>query len=493
MSDKLRVLLVEDDEDDYLITSDLIDEIPGQPIDLQWVDGYDLGLARLSEGGVDACLVDYRIGAHTGLEFVSTVKSKDIVCPMILLTGVGQRDIDVAAMEAGAADFLDKSDLTPALIERSLRYAIANAKSLRALAEQTSLLETTLEHTGAGIAALTASGEVIASNWQFDSILERYKQKGEGEQDKAAVLNELLNRLAKAPENTLEIATKDDLYYEMRRNEAPQGGSVIFAVDVSAQKALQDNIIRAKSRAEAASRAKSSFLANISHELRTPLHGIIGFSDLIIAQTPNLDMVDCARQINESSKHLLDVINAVLDYSKIEAGQHPFDDEDVFDLSSMVTFAIKQVEQKANDREVSVVSEVDESVLGFRGDEMSMRRILINLLSNAVKFSEDGSRVTVRVSGQVDGTLAISVSDNGIGMEPGEVEQAFVPFQQLHASLDRPYEGTGLGLPIVKSLADLHEAAVSIDTAPGAGTCVRITLPVDRVIWRQQDERRLQA
>ena len=268
---------------------------------------------------------------------------------------------------------------------------------------------------------------------------------------------------------------------------------MIFAVDVSAQKALQDNIMRAKSRAEAISRAKSSFLTNISHELRTPLHGIIGFSDLIIAQTPNVDMVDCALQINESSKHLLDVINAVLDYSKIEAGQHPFDDEDVSDLSSMVAFAIRQVEGNANDRGITVVSEVDENVLGFRGDEMSMRRILINLLSNAVKFSEDGSRVTVRVWGQVDGSLAISVSDNGIGMEPGEVEQAFVPFQQLHASLDRPHEGTGLGLPIVKSLADLHEASISIDTVPGAGACVRITLPADRVIRRRQDECRLQA
>ena len=123
-------------------------------------------------------------------------------------------------MEAGAADFLDKSELTSALIERSLRYAIANAKSLRALAEQSSLLETTLENTGAGIAALTANGEVIASNRQFDSILDRYTQGDGGKRDKAEALREILNRIAKAPDNRLEISSQDDLYYEMRKNEA---------------------------------------------------------------------------------------------------------------------------------------------------------------------------------------------------------------------------------------------------------------------------------
>ncbi|NNE21210.1 MAG: response regulator, partial [Rhizobiales bacterium] len=138
MPDKLNILLVEDDEDDYLITREVLEEMQAVDLNLTWVQDYDEGLSFLARNHVSVCLVDYRIGAHTGIEFVKVAKHRGLKGPFILLTGVGQHDIDVAATEAGASDFLDKSDLNANLMERSIRYAIANSKALEALEVQKS-------------------------------------------------------------------------------------------------------------------------------------------------------------------------------------------------------------------------------------------------------------------------------------------------------------------------------------------------------------------
>ncbi len=480
----LHVLLVEDDEDDYLIANEVLAEITDYEVNLTWIEGYDLGLSYLAQGKVDICLVDYRIGARNGLEFVETAKARGIRCPIILLTGVGHHDIDVAATEAGAADFMEKSALSASMLERSFRYAMANARAMDALSEQTSLLETTLENSGAGIAALDASGNIVASNKLFDDLMPRivsaYRSCGAVPMDDDG-RRELLDTID-ASSRGIEVEIEGNCVYEVRRNRTPYGGSVISILDISAQKSLQKNMLRAKTEAEMASRAKSSFLANVSHELRTPLNGIIGFSDLIVNQRASIDVAECATQINDSGKHLLDLINAVLDYTKLESGQHTLDEDSLYDVDLIAKFAIRQVQTQAEERGIELALHIDERLGGIRGDEMSLRRILINLLSNAVRFSNDGGKVDVSMRVDEDGSVSVSVRDEGIGMDPERVADAFIPFNQLHDSLDRQYEGTGLGLSIVQTLVQLHDGSVKIDSALGEGTTVRITLPPDRCI-----------
>ncbi len=484
---RLKVLLVEDDEDDFLLTDEVLSEISEYQIDLTWIETYDLGLSYLTQGEADICLVDYRIGARTGLDFVEAAKVRKIQCPIILLTGVGHHDIDVAATEVGAADFMEKSALTPALVERSFRYALANAKAMQVLAERTSLLETTLENTGAGIAALDDQGKIVASNQLFHEMTEQLTARNRADpsgdvSDDALVM--LLDKIEGQP-NGLEVETEASRVFQVFRKRASKGGSVVSITDISAQKSLQRNMLRAKADAEAASRSKSSFLANVSHELRTPLNGIIGFSDLIITNHKSVDVVDCAVQINESGKHLLDIINAVLDYSKLESGQRALDEDDIYDLDLVAKFAIRQVQPQTEKRNIQVQLHIDENLAGIRGDEMSFRQILINLVSNAVRFSHDGGVVDVSLSVDGGNSAVLSVTDHGIGMDTGRVAEAFIPFQQLHDSLDRQYEGTGLGLSIVQSLAHLHNGMAEIESALGKGTTVRIILPAERVIQRR--------
>ena len=488
MLDGIQILLVEDDEDDFLITKEVLDDIQLDDLKLEWVQDYDNGLAFLAENHVDVCLVDYRVGAHTGLEFLKSAKEQGFRCPVILLTGVGQRDIDVAATEAGASDFLDKSDLSANLVERSIRYAIANAKALDALAEQSSLLATTLEHSGAGIAALDADLKLTTSNRQFDHLLDQYTAvfQEDGGGDRTRALCDLVEHLQTDPRGELEFENADGQVFEVRKNTAPHGGMVIFAVDVTDQKAFEADLIKAKIEVEAASKAKSSFLANMSHEFRTPLHGIMGFSDLILQSAESDEIKEFVQQISDSSVHLLEIINTVLAYSRLEAGQHPFESRELLDLDHLVDFCVKQVLPKAQERDISVTSSIDARIDSLHCDMTSVRRILINLLSNAVRFSNEQGEVVVSLELDDEGRLHLSVRDQGIGMKPEQIEKAFLPFHQIGGGYDRQSDGTGLGLPMVKSLAELHQAEVGIETALEEGTKVTVVFPSERVTWRER-------
>lgn len=480
MSEALSILLVEDDEDDYLITKEYLEEIPGRRVDLRWVDCYDEGMKLVEAGSVDLCLVDYRIGGHTGLEFLANAKAKGLQVPMVLLTGVGQRDIDVAATEAGAADFLDKSELSSTILDRTIRYALANAASMKALAEKTGFLETTLENTGAGIAAFDVSGALIMSNHLFSEFILRFEGHSFADDEKPS-LDEIQNLLAVDLAENVAIVSPDGHAFELRRNIVPAGGDVVFVLDITEQKNHERTMIRARNDAQAASRAKSAFLSNISHELRTPLHSIIGYSELILTDTRALDPKDCAGQIHESGEHLLSLIESVLAYSKLESGEYSCKTDRIFEIDGLLTSAIAQVAVAATRRNITIDFSVDPMIESIFGDQMALRQILVNLMNNAVEFSDEGGKVDVSMIALEDGSAVLRVQDYGAGMDPAKVDRAFIPFVQLDDALDRSHEGTGLGLPIVKSLAEHHEATCEIITALGVGTSVNLTLPPNRV------------
>ncbi|WP_421952425.1 sensor histidine kinase [Pelagibacterium sp.] len=250
--------------------------------------------------------------------------------------------------------------------------------------------------------------------------------------------------------------------------------------DVSARKDAERQVEAARQQAEEASEAKSRFLATIGHELRTPLNAIVGFSDMMsegIGGTPSPTHAEYAGHISRSGHHLLDVVNMLLDMSKIEAGKFEVHAE-LFAPQSLVEPCMQMVETLARDRAVTIEAAVPEKLPQIMGDERACRQILINLLSNAVKFSHDGGTVTLimRRQGKM---LAISVSDSGIGMRPETVERIGEPFLQAQDSLSRRYEGTGLGLSIVKGLVNLHGGRLDVVSEQGLGTTISVLLPLE--------------
>jgi two-component system cell cycle sensor histidine kinase PleC len=239
----------------------------------------------------------------------------------------------------------------------------------------------------------------------------------------------------------------------------------------------------AKSKAEEASTAKSEFLANMSHELRTPLNAILGFSEIIKDRTFGDGALDRYAEygghIHFSGKHLLGLIGDILDLSKIEAGKRELDKIDI-DLAQLARDALHFVEPQAARKRLSLILEAHAPAV-VCADERALRQIVANLLSNAVKFTPENGRITLRVACDEQGRVTLAVSDTGIGIRPEDMKKVLESFGQArHDVTNADERGTGLGLPIVKGLVELHGGTLSIDSQPGEGTTVVVTLPAER-------------
>lgn len=243
-----------------------------------------------------------------------------------------------------------------------------------------------------------------------------------------------------------------------------------------------------KTRAEEANKAKSKFLANMSHELRTPLNAIIGFSEIMESGMFGPLGADkyreYCRDIRESGQYLLDVINDILDMSKIEAGRIRLDFEEI-ELERLLAESMRIVSQRAQDKRLVLQSKVA-SDIRFHGDRRALKQIALNLLSNAVKFTPEGGRVTVR-GRAVRGIVSIAIADTGIGIAKDALERLGRPFEQVDSQLTRRHEGSGLGLAIAKSLIQLHGGSMRIRSTPGKGTTVLVRLPVSPTYRQQTD------
>ncbi len=251
------------------------------------------------------------------------------------------------------------------------------------------------------------------------------------------------------------------------------------------RKRAQAALVREKERAEIANRSKSEFLANMSHELRTPLNAIIGFSELLASEIKGPLGTSCykayAEDIRESGMHLLNIINDLLDISKIEAGRADLHEETVH-VARVFRTCLTLVAERAREGDVAIAVGDVEHLPPLRGDARMIKQILINLVSNAIKFTPAGGSVRLDARLEEDLRFAIAVADTGIGMAAEDIPRALTPFAQLDGSLGRRFEGTGLGLPLAKSMAELHGGELSIASREGAGTTVTVRLPASRVL-----------
>ena len=247
-------------------------------------------------------------------------------------------------------------------------------------------------------------------------------------------------------------------------------------------------LAEARDEAERANRAKSEFIANMSHEFRTPLNAIIGFSDVMRSETlgpiENSSYQGYVIDIFEAGNHLLALVNDILDLSKIEAEEDVLYEE-LFDVSEVVDSITTLVRERAAKGNVKLDFEIEDDTPALYADKRKVKQILANLLTNAIKFTEPGGEVMTKIWSRPESGFVIQILDTGIGIAPVDIPKALSQFGQVDSALGRKYEGTGLGLPLTKSLVELHGGSFDLQSKVGVGTTITVRFPAVRTEYRE--------
>jgi PAS domain S-box-containing protein len=280
--------------------------------------------------------------------------------------------------------------------------------------------------------------------------------------------------------------------YELTNTEVqkPDGSVSVLQVfhDITARKQAEDAVNDAREAAELANRAKSEFLSTMSHELRTPLNAIIGFSEIIeselLGPLGQRRYVEYAHDINESGRHLLQLITDILDVAHLDVGRVMLRETEV-DIAAVLRSSMLMVRERAEAGAVTIVADPSPNLPLLWADERRIKQMLVNVLGNAVKFTPAGGHVTISASQSTDGSLEVVISDTGIGIAPEDIAKVMATFSQVDSGMNRRYEGSGLGLPLTHRLMVLHGGSIGLESRLGSGTDVTLRFPKERVVAPQ--------
>ncbi|QNF33629.1 hybrid sensor histidine kinase/response regulator [Adhaeribacter swui] len=398
MSEKIKILLVDDDEDDFIITQDIINDIPGNPYHLDWTASFTEALTLIQEQKHQVYLVDYRLGAHDGLELIAMAIQSGSLAPFILLTGQSNRETDEKAMHIGASDYLVKGTFTPFDLERSVRYSLEHAKNLAEIQK----LNTELEQR----------------------VMVRTQELAE------AVIK-------------LEETNKS-----------------LFEAQQEIKKALQ--------KEKELNELKSRFVTIASHEFRTPLSTVLSSASLIGKYKLTEDDEKRQKHVNRiksAVSNLTGILNDFLSLSRIEEGK-------IYNVPTsfaLEPFAAGIVEEMQGYLKVGQQihfqhqGQPDQVTL----DKQLLKNILLNLLSNASKYSAEGKNIYLTTTITPE-TIILRVQDEGIGIPEADQTHLFTPFFRAQNATN--YEGTGLGLNIVKRYVDIMQGTLTYESILQVGT-----------------------
>jgi PAS domain S-box-containing protein len=517
MSETLRVLIVEDSESDAGMIIRLLHKAD-YDVHAERVDNAGQMQAALEKQAWDVVIADYRLPQFDAPAALALVRQSGLDIPFIVVSGTIGEDLAVAMMKAGAHDYLMKDKLArlaPAVV-REIREARARRERWQAdeaLRESEARFSSIFHASPAAIAiARLRDSQFIDVNAAWQNITGYTRAEAIGHTSlelnlwaKPEQREQLVRSLREqgAARGEVQVRRKsgqisDVLMSAELIDVAGENCLLTMAQDITERKQAETALAeerallaeRVKERTAElnaanaelvrAARAKNEFLAAMSHELRTPLNAILTVSEGLQEQVfgpLNEKQLNFLHIIEESGRHLLVLINDILDLSKIEAGKVELETAPVV-VSLVCQASLQFVRQSAHEKQIELSFDLDSQVATIEADERRLKQILVNLLSNAVKFTPAGGRVGLEVKGDAEqGVLRFCVWDTGIGIAPEDVARLFQPFVQLDSRLSRQYSGTGLGLSLVLRLVDLHGGSVGVESAVGKGSRFTVSLP----------------
>jgi signal transduction histidine kinase/CheY-like chemotaxis protein len=493
MEKNIKILLIEDNPGDAYLIKEQIEEFSNFTYELKNVETLNEALSVLKEQTFDVILLDLELPDSDGIHTFLRIYNKNPLIPIIILTGLNDETIWSYAVKNGAQDFLVKGQTDGRLLLGTIQCSIERKnlaeQKLKAQEREKKVLLDLLNEL---VVFVNPYLEIIWANKSALECIKMNLQEAVGTclksvPDISGPLSEYLQLeqiFLTGNKKSWEFTAKDGrVWFVQAIPVTEEDGTIIGILETCreiTERKIAEKLLQEKQIAEVANRTKSEFLASMSHELRTPLNSIIGFSDMLHELAYgglNEKQLKAVGNISKSGNHLLNLINNILDISKVEAGKMELNFKD-FELTVRLNMIRNLLSPIADRKNVKIEIDMDSKITNVCADEVKFVQIMYNLVDNAIKFSYEDSLVIIgaRKKGEL---VEITVKDTGIGIKAEDQNKLFKPFSQVDSFFSRRSQGTGLGLSLVKQIVHLHGGYVWFRSNPEEGSIFAFAIPIN--------------
>jgi two-component system, cell cycle sensor histidine kinase and response regulator CckA len=494
----IRVLLVDDEEDDYILTRDWFSEFQGVCCELSWIDNYETAQQAIAKNQYDIYLVDYRLGIHNGLELLRQAIANGCSTPIILLTGQGDREIDLEAMKAGAADYLEKGQLTAPLLERSIRYALERKQTEQKIREQAALLDVATD----AIFVRDLNEKILFWNQAAQSLYGWRKDEAIGKKTQQLWQEKNLSRLQKVLNHLMKTgswqgqlhqttASNKKIIVESRwtlvRDFANQPQSILVVnTDITQKQTLEAQFLRAQ-RLESI----GTLASGIAHDLNNILAPILMTAQLLETQLQDERSSKLIPILISNAQRGANLVKQVLSFTRGVEGERT-----LLQCKHLI-IEIQQIVKETFPKTIEITTRIPQNLWTIYGDATQLHQVLINLCVNARDAMPNGGMLKItaenllvdenyakmHIDAQVGPHVVISVIDTGIGISADVIDRIFEPF----FTTKELGKGTGLGLSTVLGIIKNHGGFINVYSEEGRGSKFKIYLPAQEVTETKQE------